>query len=345
MNVKQNFYSNKKYKHKLLEKYLGQSEELDIKINILIEDLKNGFTLYSKRNLERFIQGYTEINDFALQFIKLEEYYSTHNKYSNSEELYKLLYGETIGNLRWQEKLYNVQGEKNPWHNHGGKFSPLSNKSEVHSEETRVFVKEKIKETKKDPARRGNKTIEYWLRKGYIGEEANNKLAKAIKAGTFTLEKCITKYGKEEGTRIWKERQINWQNTLKNKTQEEIDDINRRKSSGIGRYLDRNIPGKLYYIKFFNKDIEFWKIGITSINLFGGRFENPDVFKEKYKLDYEIIFENNYNTIQEAYNIEQKILRNNNVNRITIDYNKFYTTETFDRNIIKEINEIIANNN
>ena len=61
MNVKQNFYSNKKYKHKLLEKFLGQSEELDIKINMLIEDLKNGFTLYSKRNLERFIQGYKRL--------------------------------------------------------------------------------------------------------------------------------------------------------------------------------------------------------------------------------------------------------------------------------------------
>lgn len=345
MNAKQNFYSNKKYKYHLLENYLGESAELDNKINVLIEDLKNGFTLYTKRNLERFIKGYKDIDDFAIQFIKLNDYYSSHNKYSNTEELYKILYGETIGALRWKEKSDKVKGENNPWFNHGGKFSPWSDKSVVHSEETRIAAKEKIKETKKDPARRSNKTIEYWFRKGYVGEEAESKLAEAIQAGTFTLEKCIKKHGKQEGTKIWKARQEKWLNTLNSKPQEEIDDINRRKSSGIGRYIDRNIPGKLYYIKFFNDELEFWKIGITSNDVFGGRFENELVFKEKYSLKSEIIFVNNYKTIQEAYKLEQKILRLNNLHRITVDYNNFYTTEAFNRNIVREINEIISNNN
>ncbi len=344
MNVKNQYYSERIYKFNRLNIYLGQSEELDKKINMLIEDLKNGFTLYTKRNLERFIQGYTEIEDFALQFIKLEEYYSTHNKYSNSEELYKLLYGETIGNERWQEKINVVKGENNPWYNHQGKFSPLSEKSTVHCEETRVKVKEKIKETKKDPARRGNKCIEYWYRKGFTEDEAKEKLEEAIQAGTFTLEKCIAKHGEVEGKRIFDERQIKWQNTLDSKPQEEKDDINRRKSSGIGRYLDRNIPGKLYYIHFYNNEIEFWKIGITIREVIGGRFDREIMLAYKYNLKYDVIFINEYDNIQEAYNIEQNILRSNNKDRITIDYNKFYTTEAFNRNIVKEINEIISNN-
>ena len=63
------------------------------------------------------------------------------------------------------------------------------------------------------------------------------------------------------------------------------------------------------------------------------------------KLDYEIIFINEYDTIQEAYELEQRILRLNNMHRITVDYNNFYTTEKYNIKIIKEINEINRNNN
>lgn len=351
MNVKQNFYSSKKYKYRLLEKYLGQSNELDIKINILIEDLKNGFSLYDSGNLARFIQGYIEIPDFAEQFIILKEYYSTHNKYANSEELYKILYGETIGSLRWKEKSDKVKGENNPAYNHCGRLSPFSANFIKYEELTEIEKirsaeekKEELRNLKEDnPWMHGNTRKEYWIKKGYTEEESKKLISERQR--TFSLEICVEKYGKKEGTAKWKQRQINWQTTLNSKPQEEIDDINRRKSSGIGRYVDRNIPGKLYYIRLYNDEIEFWKIGITSVHVFGGRFENEFVFKEKYKLNYEIIFVNDYCTILEAYELEQKILRANNSDRITVDYNKFYTTETFNRNIIKEINEIISNNN
>ena len=72
-------------------------------------------------------------------------------------------------------------------------------------------------------------TIEYYLAKGYSKEEAQKKLKN--RQATFTLEKCINKYGVDEGTKIFNERQKKWQNTLKNKPIEEIKRINAAKAS------------------------------------------------------------------------------------------------------------------
>ena len=50
--------------------------------------------------------------------------------------------------------------------------------------------------------------IGYWLKKGYSQEESEYKIKERQK--TFTIEKCIQKYGKSEGLNIWTERQKNW---------------------------------------------------------------------------------------------------------------------------------------
>jgi hypothetical protein len=73
-----------------------------------------------------------------------------------------------------------------------------------------------------------NTSIEYYLKKGYSEDESKKLLSE--RQATFSLEKCINKHGKEEGTRIFNERQVKWQNTLNSKPQEEIDDINSRKA-------------------------------------------------------------------------------------------------------------------
>ena len=56
------------------------------------------------------------------------------------------------------------------------------------------------------------KCIEYWIEKGYNEEEAKEKISSH--QSTFSLEKCIKKYGVEKGTKKWEERQKKWQTTL-----------------------------------------------------------------------------------------------------------------------------------
>ena len=50
--------------------------------------------------------------------------------------------------------------------------------------------------------------VKYWIKKGYSEEEAKQKVSE--RQSTFTLEKCIAKYGEEEGKRRYVERQKNW---------------------------------------------------------------------------------------------------------------------------------------
>ena len=127
--------------------------------------------------------------------------------------------------------------------------------------------KAKIAERMKD------KTIqvmckEYWVIRGYTEEEAKQIIKENSKLKhTFTLDKCINKYGGEEGKRIFEERQIKWQKSLHNrlknnttngKTQSEFsnsiisilqDFFDGEKEYLIGKYS--------YDFRFQNKLIEF----------------------------------------------------------------------------------------
>jgi len=80
-----------------------------------------------------------------------------------------------------------------------------------------------------------NMNIEYWINKGFSEEEAKQKVSERQR--TFTLKKCIEKYGKKEGTKRWEERQEKWQKTLKAKPAEEIERINKSKALTLENFV------------------------------------------------------------------------------------------------------------
>lgn len=55
---------------------------------------------------------------------------------------------------------------------------------------------------------RNDNQVKYWIKKGYSENEAKQKVSE--RQSTFTLEKCIAKYGEDEGTKRFVERQKNW---------------------------------------------------------------------------------------------------------------------------------------
>jgi len=167
--------------------------------------------------------------------------------------------------------------------------------------------------------------VEYWTKQGFSLKESKEKLSE--RQSTFSLYKCTKKYGLEEGTKVWKKRQEKWQNTLNSKSKEEIEQINMKKASSKGFLPEGN--GRLYYIKFFNTEIEFWKIGITTKLVEGGRFESKKLFEKKYKLKYEVIFEKHFDDIINAFHEEQLILKENNQYRFKYNENGFSSTECF----------------
>lgn len=296
-------------------KFKSNDEKLNEKLKELQNAILNGFNLYNKIQLKYFIEGHNDIDGFVEQFIKLNEYYKTHSKLAMSLENYKLRYGETLG-----AEKYNKRQSKNPFRNHNGRLSPFKKGSVNYSGEA-------IKKANKN--RSYNTRLDYWLNKGYEYTEALQKLKE--RQTTFSLEKCIKKCGEIKGKKIWEERQKKWQNTLKSKPDVEIKRINMSKANG-----KNNIhPGKcyLYYIKFYNNETEFWKIGITSKTL-ETRF-GLKLLEYHHNLKYKILFLNELNTVEEAYYQEQYILEAFKEYRICTDYNGFKTTETFSKDVLE----------
>ena len=68
---------------------------------------------------------------------------------------------------------------------------------------------------------------EYWINKGYTKEEADIKISNI--QTTFTLDKCIEKYGEKRGIEVYNNRQKRWVEKIQNK--ENIDEINAKKAS------------------------------------------------------------------------------------------------------------------
>lgn len=70
-------------------------------------------------------------------------------------------------------------------------------------------------------------TIDYYTSRGFTEKEAKAKLKE--RQSTFSLEKCIERYGEEKGRKVFEARQEKWQNTLNSKPLEEIERINKAK--------------------------------------------------------------------------------------------------------------------
>lgn len=125
---------------------------------------------------------------------------------------YKNQYGNIRSEKYLKDQSERIIGDKNPAHNHGGKFSPLSDNF-IYAEITnKEEIKNKISKSNKN---NGNNdvTISYWINAGYSEEDAKQKIKE--RQTTFTLEKCIKKYGERDGKARWLERQEKWQNSCK----------------------------------------------------------------------------------------------------------------------------------
>lgn len=107
-----------------------------------------------------------------------------------------------------------IKGENNP--NHKNKTTEEERKSRspfslefskyTNEEERIVFIKKALKD------RISTTNINYYLNQGMSLEESKIKLSDRQR--TFTLEKCIERYGEEQGLIIFTNRQEKWQKSL-----------------------------------------------------------------------------------------------------------------------------------
>lgn len=121
----------------------------------------------------------------------------------------------------------SVSGEKNVWYNHGGKLSPFSKDfvsyKDLPEEERIKKAKETILKATDIPDEKRNAKIEFYLAKGLSQEDAAQALKE--RQTTFSLEKCIQRYGEAEGLKVWQERQEKWHKNYKKSNYSKISQV------------------------------------------------------------------------------------------------------------------------
>lgn len=145
-------------------------------------------------------------------------------------------------------------------------------------EKNRLKIKNSIKDT----------NLEYYLNQGMSEDEA--KLTLKERQSTFSLKRCIEKYGEEKGIKVFNERQKKWNKNLHKNFLEEGDGRSFQSKFAntiideICKYLNIEIPKKEKYIS--NGEYNFaydFAFGKKIIEFQGDYWHcNPD----KYSADY-----------------------------------------------------------
>ena len=120
--------------------------------------------------------------------------------------------------------------------------------------------------------------VEYYIERGFKPEEAIDEISKI--QNRFSFEKCIEKYGYDEGHVVFSDRQKKWKETLDNKTEEEKIEINRKKLFNNSGYS--KVSQKLFWLifdNFQNNNIRFEELNSEII-----RYDEEN--KRHYKYDY-----------------------------------------------------------
>src|SRR5574343_403528 len=250
---------------------------------------------------------------------KVGEINTSHLKFHDyTVEQYKKEFNTPTKTLKASE---NMRGDKNPAYQHGGKFSPFSDKF-IHAVRTnKKELLEKCKETKiKNNS--NNTTLGYWLKQ----TNDDIELAKDLlykRQSTYSLEKYIERYGIDKGFVLFKESQERWQNNFYKSILEnyEYDNIFDKRCE---------FKGEFYFLDICS-DNKF-KIGVAKYGVHN-RYKKDAIYNVKYQHN---------NVLKYCFYMEQVLKRKLKNYSITINesVNDFGWTETFkiiDNNIIEQI--------
>lgn len=224
----------------------------------------NNFSLLLDRQFLHFYGLISSVRDFQegdfnTFFSKFLEWKEKNPKQVNSKELCNLVFTDK----KEAQIAYSKMKERNPFTGHSGEFSPFSKKFCGYKDKSEEEIEQlRIKAAKHNEKGRNTNQVEYWVKKGYSEEKAKIKVSERQR--TFTIEKCIEKYGKEEGTKRWQERQQKWQNTLKSKPIKEQERIGRAKMSNGRSY---SIISQTLFWEIYNKIKHFYnKISFATLD-------------------------------------------------------------------------------
>lgn len=184
-----------------------------------------------------------------------------------------------------EESEYKIKSQrkmnKEYWLDRGFSMEESITKSNEFQKNNNKIFTEKLKNDlnfRKSFLIKTNTTLDYWMNKGLSEEESISKLSE--RQSTFSMEKCISKYGDTEGRRIWEERQEKWQKSLK---ESEYNGSDNKDSRSID-----------FFKKRYGDDWIIYYIDKTT-------------FKNKEEIKYLITFENYKEMILKLISCEEKL--------------------------------------
>lgn len=248
---------------------LSHEEHLKLKEKLYIQQKQN-----RKTNIEYWIKRYPEKSLEELEVLRSNaakennkcniEYWIKKYPEKTLEELKELHHNHYQSWLSHQEGW--GKGEKN--FNHRNNSTPEERKSRspkniefykkrypnLSEEEQHTLLNEQFNKTKTTLKTNHlyNTQLEYYLNKGYSYEESYLKLKE--RQSSFSLKKCIEKYGEEIGHIKFFERQKKWLNKLYSNFQINGDGRSYQSKfandliKNICKYFDIDKPKKEYYI-------------------------------------------------------------------------------------------------
>lgn len=249
-----------------------------------------------------------------------------------------LQFGITEGIKRFKNNKFISD---NPGRNHGGVLSPFSKKflkyKELSESEKIEVINQKwnkVKKTRKEHPENENTQLEYYIKRFGDNDLAREKYYE--RCNTRSLQAFQRRYGEEEGKLKFENCVAQWLKTLEEKPLEEKIRINKLKASHCsskykpGGELE-NTYGILYYIKFWDNSVEFYKIGITRKTITQRFWVNEKSGFFNYK-----IIQQYHDTFYNCFLKEQKILKKYDEFRQSIIKNdKLFTTEAFSKNVLE----------
>jgi len=134
----------------------------------------------------------------------------------------------------------------------------------------------------------------YWINLGSSEEEAIKKVSE--RQSTFSLEKCLVKYGDVEGNKIWQDRQKKWQKSLSLSSYNGVDNKDSKTIIFFKKKYPENwIDHYFNKISFKDKDEIMF---LTSFNSYKDLIDS--LINDKWKLS-EISSIIKYKIVQEIY--------------------------------------------
>lgn len=130
-----------------------------------------------------------------------------HPKSVNDREITRIIFYD---DAELEQRAYELNMlNRNPFKEHDCRLSPFSRHFNGYNgmcdDEKDKLIRDRLGYDRDD---RTQTQINYWIKRGYTKDEANAKISELQR--TFTLEKCIEKYGIVDGTQIWNDRQKRW---------------------------------------------------------------------------------------------------------------------------------------